>query len=295
MAAGRGTRLRLARLRLDEAIRADDEARARHLRDELDRALAGILHRVTLRAAAAPPPAPVAPVPPAAPRPPARRVPRPGARPGARKPTAAAGSAPVTPSAAPAKPARARRPGPPLPEFWSPGLVLGFRMWELRGRLYGAWAAWDRPEHVARCLRRRGAAAADQVPHTDGRCGDPPCGLYCFKEPEQLLAAFGMPTRNERVVAGLVALSGKVVEHERGYRAQKARVLAAAVVGRGRIVRVEGGARLHSLFAQPEEAIAGLEAADPAVAEAVSDPVRAAEALIAYLTLARGLRLGPGG
>ena len=305
-AAGRGVRLRLARLALDEAIRVDGERRARCAREEFEQALAGIVERVELRALSSPPPpapgsrAPAAAAPPSPVRTPAPKVPA-AARaarsapfpPAAPTPVPAAPPAPVRAAPA-AKPKRARRPRvqpAPLPEFWTPGLILGFRMWELRGRLYGAWLPWDRPEFEARCLSRRGGKADLDVPHTDGRCGHPPCGLYCFKEPEQLLAAFGMPTGSGRFVLGLVALSGKVVEHEYGYRAQKARAVAAVVVGRGQVVRVEGDARLRSLFTAPDATVADLVAADPAVAEDVGDPLQAAEAVLSYLRLARDFRL----
>ena len=290
-------RLRLARLALEEAIRTDAEQAARRRREEFERRWPAIVRAggaagpSAPRARAACPlpagPAQVEPRPRAPPLAPARR------EGGGRR--RAAPTAPVRRPAAPsrprrllradrpaAKPKRARAPKPqpaPLPEFWTPGLVLGFRMWDLRGRLLGAWKPWDRPEYEARCLSRRTGPDAGEVPHTDGRCGHPPCGLYCFKEPEQLLAAFGLPTGTARWVLGLVSLSGKVVEHESGYRAQKARVLAAAVVGRGRIVRIEGDARLQALFADPEATIAGLLSADPAVVEEVGDPVRMVEAV----------------
>ena len=115
----------------------------------------------------------------------------------------------------------------------------------------------------------------------------PPCGIYLFKEAARLVAAFGLPEGTRRAVLGLVALSGKVVEHSRGYRGQKARVVAAAVVGRGLMVRVEGVERLQSLFAAPDETIRGLIATDPAVVEEMPGPKEAADAVIAYLTLAK--------
>jgi hypothetical protein len=162
-------------------------------------------------------------------------------------------------------------------------------MWDVRGSLWGAARAWDRPEHEARCLSRRAGNSDVDVPHTDGRCGYPPCGLYCFKEPEQLLAAFGLPTGPRLAVLGMVALSGKVVEHENGYRAQKARVLAAVAVGRGMVVRIEGEARLRSLFSRPEATINSLVLGDPAVAEEVAEPLELGRAAIAFLSLARDL------
>ena len=48
-----------------------------------------------------------------------------------------------------------------------------------------AWRAWDRPFREARCVSGRSERDDGAVPHTDGRCGDPPCGIYAFKEPAQ--------------------------------------------------------------------------------------------------------------
>lgn len=278
-AAGRGVRLRLARLALEDAIRADAEQAARCRREEFDSALGAIVARVALRPPAAPPP----PLPAAAPPLPAPRpVPR---------PAPAAKPKPVPR----ARRARAPKPQPAsLPVFWSPGLVLGFRLWQVQGRLQGAWKPWDRPEYEATCLSRRTGPDAGDVPHTDGRCGYPPCGLYCFREPGQLLAAFGLPTGTALWALGLVSLSGKVVEHDNGYRARKARVLAVAVVGRGQIIRIEGDSRLQALFDHPEGTIAGLLSADPGVVEEVGHPVRMAEAVVSYLSLERAFRASGG-
>jgi len=252
--AGRGVRLRLARIAVESLIRADADQSSRRRREEFERALAGFAERAARRAQAGP--------------------------------ALLALPAPALPSAPPA-PRRFRPPAAPLPEFWSPRPVLAFRMWEVRGRLQGALQAWDRPVRVARCVSGRTERDDGEVPHTDGRCGQPPCGIYAFREPAQLLASFGLPEGSRRRVYGLVALSGKVVEHERGYRGQRASVVAAAVVGRGRLVRVEGIERMFSLFRAPDEAVAGLIATDARVVEEIGDPLATAEALIAYLSLAR--------
>jgi len=282
--AGRGVRLRLARLAVEEIIRREGAEQARRRREELDRALDGFVERAASRAKATPPrlalPAPAVPsLPPAPARAPA---PAPVQRSG--------GARPVKPRRAASRRAAPRRPllpRAPLPECWSPRPVLGFRLWEMRGRLQGAWQAWDHPFREARCVSGRRESDDGEVPHTDGRCGHPPCGIYAFKEPVDLLAAFDLPGRSRRLVYGLVELSGKVVEHERGYRGGRAAVVAAAVLGRGRLVRVEGSARLQALFADPEKAVAALAATDPSVVEEVTDPGQAIGALVAYLTLAR--------
>jgi hypothetical protein len=275
--AGRGVRLRLARIAVESLIRADADQRSRQRRQEFERALAGFAERAARRAQAAPAPL-------ALPSPAVPTVATPGAGPVLPKPPSSGRAA-----AGRRTPARRRfRPPPaPPPEFWSPRPVLAFRMWDVRGRLQGAFQAWDRPVRVARCVSGRTERDDGEVPHTDGRCGQPPCGIYGFKEPGQLLASFGLPEGSRRRVYGLVALSGKVVEHERGYRGQRARVVAAAVVGRGRLVRVEGIERMFSLFLAPDEAVAGLIATDARVVEEIGDPLETAEALIAYLSLAR--------
>jgi len=279
--AGRGVRLRLARIAVESLIRRDSDQRSRRRREEFERALAGFAERAARRAQAAPAllalPAPAVPS-----APPAPSVP----------PVATSAAAPVQPrppssGRRPPAPRRFRPPAAPLPEFWSPRPVLAFRMWEVRGRLQGALQAWDRPVRVARCVSGRTERDDGEVPHTDGRCGRPPCGIYAFREPAQLLASFGLPEGSRRRVYGLVALSGKVVEHERGYRGQRASVVAAAVVGGGRLVRVEGIERMFSLFRAPDEAVAGLIATDARVVEEIGDPLATAEALIAYLSLAR--------
>jgi hypothetical protein len=282
---GRGVRLRLARLAVEEVIRRDHEQRTRRRRGEFELALAGFAERAAERARGVTLPlalpAPVAPTaPPPAPVTARAAVP-------ARRRKAVPTAVPVRPRRA--APARSRPRNLPPPEFWSPRPVLAFRMWEVRGRLQGAWRAWDRPFREARCVSGRTERDDGAVPHTDGRCGEPPCGIYAFKEPEPLLAAFGLPEGSRRNVYGLVALSGKVVEHERGYRGQRAAVVAAAVLGRGLMVRVEGLDRLRSLFLAPEEAVAGLVATDPGVVEELDDPLEAVEAVIAYLSLAADL------
>jgi len=111
--------------------------------------------------------------------------------------------------------------------LWSPIPVLAYRMWRVRdGRLHGVRSAWNGPELEAHCLGGgRIAGRSVGVPHTNGECGNPPCGIYAYGGPQALIGNLARPGH----AVGLVALSGKVVEHERGYRAQLARVVALAV------------------------------------------------------------------
>ena len=160
-------------------------------------------------------------------------------------------------------------------------------MWELRGRLQGVFKAWDRPHYRAGCVTRHGEQDDPDVPHSDGSCGFPPCGIYATKEPGDLVAEFGLPEGQRRYVYGLVALRGKVVEHERGYRAREARVVAAAVIGRGMLVRIEGEDRLERLFAAPQRTIAEIVGHDLAVISKVPNLLDGTEALMAYLSEVR--------
>lgn len=110
-------------------------------------------------------------------------------------------------------------------EAWSPTPVLGYRIWDVRpDGLFGFRQQWDLPTLTARCPTTR---TTDEIPHTDGRCGDPPCGIYAAKDLRELLRQHREHDAR-RLAVGLVGLQGKVVEHERGYRGEHAIVLAVA-------------------------------------------------------------------
>ena len=111
-------------------------------------------------------------------------------------------------------------------EAWSPSPVLGYRIWDVGpSGFHGYRVPWRRSVLSARCPTTE---TTDEVPHTDGRCGDPPCGIYAAKDPAMLgEAAAAHPSR--RVAVGLVELTGKVVEHELGYRGERAQVVALAI------------------------------------------------------------------
>ncbi len=128
-------------------------------------------------------------------------------------------------------------------DAWSPVPVLGYRLWAMReGSLHGARTVWREPRFTATC-----GDAPNGVPHSDGRCGRLGCGIYATKELQPLLEMHVAAGSHSYVVA-LVALSGKVVEHERGYRAETADVAAAYAVWPDRVMAATEPERIAALF-----------------------------------------------
>lgn len=133
-------------------------------------------------------------------------------------------------------------------EGWSPTPVLGYRLWSWRqGGLHGAWERWMTPTKTATCR-----AGDDEVPHSDGRCGRLGCGVYAAKDLRPLLEEHTRPNANG-YLAGLVELTGKVVEHEHGYRAARGEVVSAALVGTDRMVLTDDSTTLSDLFNDPDD------------------------------------------
>lgn len=138
--------------------------------------------------------------------------------------------------------------------YWSPSPVHGYRVWRVQSRaLTGARRPWRAPAMTAVCLRT-GATAG--VPHWNGECGAPGCGIYARRE---LRGIRGLRARASvpGTVAGLVSLSGTVVEHEHGYRAERSAVLAAGSLWGDRLVVGWSDAWLAALFADPVATLSG--------------------------------------
>ena len=128
--------------------------------------------------------------------------------------------------------------------MWSPTAVLGYRIWTIAdSRFCGHWQVWDAPRKTATCT------AQGPLPHTDGRCAEVAfgCGIYAAKSPRPLLAGKDI-RRNSTFALGLVGLEGTVVEHERGYRAERASVLAIAIYERGALWMTDELTQLGELF-----------------------------------------------
>jgi hypothetical protein len=131
--------------------------------------------------------------------------------------------------------------------MWSPVAVMGYRAWQWTEQgFHGVRQPWLSPRMSAVC------SAGDGLPHTDGRCAEVAygCGIYAAKSLDTLLNEIRI-ARGVRVAVGLVGLEGKVVEHERGYRAEIATIQALALLNRNGLHVVAGVDRLSALFADP--------------------------------------------
>ena len=124
----------------------------------------------------------------------------------------------------------------------TPSPVLGYRMWAIRsGLLTGVVEPWLTPSLQARCAAGRGESG---LPHSDGRCGRLGCGIYAGKDIGRLISrppGLGGPGRpsarsDPSLAIGLVQLSGKVIEHDLGYRAERATVVAVVANHGGRVL-----------------------------------------------------------
>lgn len=97
-------------------------------------------------------------------------------------------------------------PTRPREVHWSPEAVMGWRGWDVSGgHLLGHYRQpWKSSMFVAGCEKGH--------PRPEWRCN---CGIYALKDPADVTG----------VVIGRVAMEGVVIEHEQGYRAERARIV----------------------------------------------------------------------
>lgn len=141
-------------------------------------------------------------------------------------------------------------------ERWSPRPLRGYRVWRIEsGAIWGNQVTWPEPRLEGRCLR---SIPGDDIPHSSGRCGPPACGVYAVKDLDMFPDSVARCEMRDTAV-GVVALTGKVIEHELGYRARHASVVALAIRHRGRRVVTSRLSDIESLFRSPTDAITRLE------------------------------------
>ncbi len=101
-------------------------------------------------------------------------------------------------------------PTEPSDEFWSPDPVVGWRSWRWTGRVLKGSFEREWPSDVME---------AECVVCSDSPGWDCPCGIYAMKDPRLLPVP-----KHGSLIVGRVTLTGRVVEHEQGYRASHARI-----------------------------------------------------------------------
>ncbi len=137
-------------------------------------------------------------------------------------------------------------------EGWSPVPVIGYRIWGVAADgVFGYRVRWESRRMSATCLQGMGD---DEVPHTDGRCGVPACGIYTSKTPEAVIEAHN--DLEPGWMIGMVDLSGKVVEHEHGYRAQHAEVTSVMGFDSEWAYVSDDAAEIDRLFEDPRSRVA---------------------------------------
>jgi hypothetical protein len=152
-------------------------------------------------------------------------------------------------------------------EGWTPAAIPGYRMWNVvDGQVVGAVTPWTDRSKSAVCLN--GVSGVD-LPHSNGRCGPPACGVYATKQPEYVFARM---QRMRNWAIGLVGLTGKVVEHTHGFRAHTATIEALCLVVNGRRLHLDDHILIEAALLDPTGVVAasgepaGSEAAEAAAA-----------------------------
>jgi hypothetical protein len=133
-------------------------------------------------------------------------------------------------------------------EAWSPTPVLGYRVWRIEDdRVMGNQVHWESPTLSSRCLRE---VPGEDLPHAVERCGPPACGIYAVKSLDMFPPGVAQGVIHNSVV-GMVAMHGKVVEHEEGYRSQRAMAVAlSANDGVRRLITADPG-EIDRFFSEP--------------------------------------------
>jgi hypothetical protein len=138
-------------------------------------------------------------------------------------------------------------------EAWSPRPVHGYRVWRIEDNLIlGNQVHWETPTLESKCLRE---IPGEDLPHPVDRCGPPACGIYAVKDLGMFPSEVARGAIHNSVV-GVVAMSGKVVEHESGYRSHRATAVAVSVNDGRRRLMTDEMETIASLFADPDEVMA---------------------------------------
>jgi hypothetical protein len=134
-------------------------------------------------------------------------------------------------------------------EAWAPTPIHGYRMWWIENNVFhGSQMPWTTPTMSSSCLRE---VPGEDIPHSESRCGPPACGVYAVKDFDMFPARVSDHTEEGSAV-GVVAMTGKVIEHAHGYRAARASVLAIWVRHGGNWLATADPEQIRALFDDPQ-------------------------------------------
>ena len=141
---------------------------------------------------------------------------------------------------------------------WSPRPLVGFSAFSIEnGDLMDGDHRWNSAETFASCPDER-----TMPPHVHGPCRIGACGVIAWKSASSLPDTIG----SSMTALAALDLTGKIVEHEHAYRAERAAVGALLVTDGSRWFRTRDRDRITEFCTGPEEAFSRYSTAIPAAA-----------------------------
>lgn len=139
---------------------------------------------------------------------------------------------------------------------WTPIPIASFTMWNLSGEtMHDGTVSWGGRTAVGTCDR----SAAGALPHSADACARGGCGIVGLRQ----LGTIGDVSSDGLVGIGRLHMSGRVVEHEHGYRAELAEVVALIATDGSRWFRTRDRAQIDDFFASPRVTFGQLSAPIP--------------------------------
>ena len=139
---------------------------------------------------------------------------------------------------------------------WTPIPIVGYVRWTSDGgAMSDGGSTWESDSAIARCP----ISAPGNLPHATSRCAERDCGIVALRRLHDLDDHRGAGM----TAVGRLALTGRVVEHEHGFRAELASATAIVVADGTRWFRTADVVQIERFFAAPEATFAELSAPMP--------------------------------
>ena len=139
---------------------------------------------------------------------------------------------------------------------WTPIPITSFTMWRLiDSTMHDGCVPWRTSVAVGTCHR----STESPAPHATDQCAASGCGIVAMKS-AGMLDGFD---HDSMIAIGRLEMSGRVVEHEHGFRAELAEVVALIATDGQRWFRSHDRGQIEELFATPEQTFTRLSAPVP--------------------------------